>query len=80
MLHFHLPNVMMHACILNYVSKKWLSGMLINWYTTETRLHKLRNLRTEQKTGRLNYIPKRYVAILKRQLSHSETIWVALNI
>ncbi|KAF1862735.1 hypothetical protein Lal_00039999 [Lupinus albus] len=57
----------------HYVSKKWLGGMLTNWYTTETRLHKLIDLRTEQKTGRLNYLPKRDVAMLKRQLSHLET-------
>ncbi|BBN69347.1 hypothetical protein Prudu_897S000100 [Prunus dulcis] len=35
----------------HYVNKKWLGGMLTNWYTTETRLHKFRDLRTEQKTG-----------------------------
>ncbi|KAF1855890.1 hypothetical protein Lal_00033191 [Lupinus albus] len=57
----------------HYVSKKWLGGMLTNWYTTETRLHKLRDLRTEQKTGRLNCLPKRDAAMLKRQLSHLET-------
>ncbi|CAH1414078.1 unnamed protein product [Lactuca virosa] len=35
----------------HYVNKKWLGGMLTNWSTTETRLHKFRDLRTEQKTG-----------------------------
>ncbi|KAK7233552.1 hypothetical protein RIF29_47441 [Crotalaria pallida] len=57
----------------HYVSKKWLGGMLTNWYTTETRLHKLRDLRTEQKKGRLDRLPKRDAAMLKRQLSHLET-------
>ncbi|KAK3415219.1 hypothetical protein EUGRSUZ_H00775, partial [Eucalyptus grandis] len=38
----------------HYVNKKWLGGMLTNWSTTETRLHKFRDLRTEQKAGRLN--------------------------
>ena len=47
--------------------------MLTNWYTTETRLQKFRDLRTGQKTGRLNYLPKRDAAILKRQLSHLKT-------
>ncbi|KAE9587520.1 putative ribosomal protein S2 [Lupinus albus] len=46
--------------------------MLTNWYTTETRLHKLRDL-TEKKMGRLNYLPKRDAAMMKRQLSHLET-------
>nr|YP_009437008.1 ribosomal protein S2 [Grammatotheca bergiana]ATG27384.1 ribosomal protein S2 [Grammatotheca bergiana] len=54
----------------HYVTKKWVSGMLTNWSTTETRLQKFRDLRTKQKTGRLNRLPKRDAAILKRQLSH----------
>lgn len=54
----------------HYVNKKWLGGMLTNWSTTETRLHKFRDLRTEQKTGGLNRLPKRDAAMLKRQLSH----------
>nr|YP_010132485.1 ribosomal protein S2 [Geranium sibiricum]QQD90254.1 ribosomal protein S2 [Geranium sibiricum] len=54
----------------HYVNKKWLGGMLTNWPTTETTLRKLRDLRTEQKTGRLGRLPKRDAAILKRQLSH----------
>nr|YP_010166202.1 ribosomal protein S2 [Acer sinense]QRV60327.1 ribosomal protein S2 [Acer sinense] len=47
--------------------------MLTNRSTTETRLHKFRDLRAEQKTGRLNRLPKRDVAILKRQLSRLQT-------
>nr|ASA34993.1 ribosomal protein S2 [Isotoma hypocrateriformis] len=54
----------------HYVNKKWISGMLTNWSTTETRLQKFRDLRTKQKTGRLARLPKRDAAILKRQLSH----------
>uniref|UniRef100_A0A251TIZ8 Small ribosomal subunit protein uS2c n=1 Tax=Helianthus annuus TaxID=4232 RepID=A0A251TIZ8_HELAN len=42
----------------HYVNKKWLGGMLTNWSTTETRLHKFRDLRTEQKTGGLSRLPK----------------------
>ena len=57
----------------HYVNKKWLGGMLTNWSTTETRLHKFRDLRTEQKTGGLNRLPKRDAAMLKRQLSHLQT-------
>ncbi|YP_009870951.1 ribosomal protein S2 (chloroplast) [Prosopis cineraria] len=57
----------------HYVNKKWLGGMLTNWYTTERRLHKFRDLRTEQKTGRLNCLPKRDAAMVKRQLSRLET-------
>nr|QFV18811.1 ribosomal protein S2 [Ceratocephala falcata] len=54
----------------HYVNKKWPGGMSTNWSTTETRLHKFRDLRAAQKTGRLNHLPKRDAAMLKRQLSH----------
>nr|YP_009532144.1 ribosomal protein S2 [Lamprocapnos spectabilis]AYA29254.1 ribosomal protein S2 [Lamprocapnos spectabilis] len=57
----------------HYVNKKWLGGMSTNWSTTEMRLHTFRDLRAEQKTGRLNRLPKRDVAMLKRQLSHLQT-------
>lgn len=57
----------------HYVNKKWLGGMSTNWSTTETRLHKFRDLRAEQKTGRLNRLPKRDAAMLRRQLSNLET-------
>ena len=33
----------------HYVNKKWLGGMLMNWYTMEMILHKFRDLRTEKK-------------------------------
>nr|YP_009501545.1 ribosomal protein S2 [Passiflora serratodigitata]AXB38193.1 ribosomal protein S2 [Passiflora serratodigitata] len=54
----------------HYVNKKWLGGILTNWSTTEMRLQKFRDLRIDQKTGKLNRLPKRDVARLKRQLSH----------
>nr|YP_009557379.1 ribosomal protein S2 [Kewa sp. GY-2019]QBC72138.1 ribosomal protein S2 [Kewa sp. GY-2019] len=57
----------------HYVNKKWLGGMLTNWSTTETRLQKFRNLRMEQRAGRLARLPKRDAAMLKRQLSHLRT-------
>nr|YP_010878442.1 ribosomal protein S2 [Aristolochia griffithii]WHE25534.1 ribosomal protein S2 [Aristolochia griffithii] len=55
----------------HYVNKKWLGGMLTNWSTTETRLHKFRDLRAE--AGKLKRLPKRDAAMLKRQLSHLQT-------
>nr|YP_009670877.1 ribosomal protein S2 [Passiflora contracta]QCX30187.1 ribosomal protein S2 [Passiflora contracta]QNM40101.1 ribosomal protein S2 [Passiflora contracta] len=54
----------------HYVNKKWLGGILTNWSTTEMRLQKFRDLRIDQKTGKLNRLPKREVARLKRRLSH----------
>nr|YP_010362441.1 ribosomal protein S2 [Euphorbia schlechtendalii]UNS16231.1 ribosomal protein S2 [Euphorbia schlechtendalii] len=57
----------------HYVNKKWLGGILTNWSTTETRLQKFRDLRMEQKTGRLNRLPKGDGNRLKRQLAHLQT-------
>nr|QKI33396.1 ribosomal protein S2 [Circaeaster agrestis] len=57
----------------HYVNKKWLGGMLTNWSTTETKLKKFRDLRVAQTTGRLNHLPKREAAIVKRQLSRLQT-------
>jgi len=57
----------------HYVNKKWLGGMLTNWSTTETRLQKFRDLRAEQKMGKLNRLPKRDAAMLKRKLSALQT-------
>lgn len=57
----------------HYVNKKWLGGMLTNWSTTETRLHKFRDLRTELRIGKLNCIPKRDAAMWKRQFNKLQT-------
>ncbi|KAJ0464534.1 putative ribosomal protein S2 [Helianthus annuus] len=50
----------------HYVNKKCLGGMLMNLSTTETRLHKFRDLITEQKTGGPSHLPKIDAAMLKR--------------
>nr|NP_054377.1 ribosomal protein S2 [Epifagus virginiana]P27068.1 RecName: Full=Small ribosomal subunit protein uS2c; AltName: Full=Plastid 30S ribosomal protein S2 [Epifagus virginiana]AAA65851.1 ribosomal protein S2 [Epifagus virginiana]CAA43901.1 ribosomal protein S2 [Epifagus virginiana] len=55
------------------VNKKWPGGMLTNWSTTETRLHKLRDLIMEQKAGRLNRLKKKDEAAVKRQLARLQT-------
>lgn len=55
----------------HYVNKKWLGGMLTNWYITKTRLHKFRDLKRKQKTRRLRRLPtslKRELSRLKRYL------------
>nr|YP_009671370.1 ribosomal protein S2 [Passiflora obovata]QCX30679.1 ribosomal protein S2 [Passiflora obovata] len=54
----------------HYVNKKWRGGILTNWSTTKMRLKKFRDLRMDQKTGKLTRLPKRDVARLKRRLSH----------
>nr|YP_009674186.1 ribosomal protein S2 [Diphelypaea coccinea]QDJ93998.1 ribosomal protein S2 [Diphelypaea coccinea] len=54
----------------HYVTKKWLGGMLTNWSTIEIKLQQLRDLRRAQKVGKLNRLPKKEGASLKRQLSY----------
>nr|WCQ78571.1 ribosomal protein S2 [Galeola lindleyana] len=53
----------------HYVNKKWLGGMLTNWSTTEKRLQKFRDLRAEQKMGKLNRLSKGDAAMWKIKLS-----------
>ncbi|KAK4833149.1 hypothetical protein QYF36_009855 [Acer negundo] len=67
---------MMEAGIpFGHGTRKWNPRMspYISAKHKETRLHKFRDLRAEQKTGRLNRLPKRDAAVLKRQLSRLQT-------
>jgi len=57
----------------HFINQKWLGGTLTNWSTTETRLYKFRDLRAEEKMGKLNRLPKRDAAMLKRKLSTLQT-------
>nr|QVV41378.1 30S ribosomal protein S2 [Bridelia tomentosa] len=57
----------------HYVNKKWFGGILTNWSTTEMRLKEFRDLKIKQKVGKLNRLPKRDAAQLKRQLSYLQT-------
>nr|YP_004123443.1 ribosomal protein S2 [Rhizanthella gardneri]ACU46589.1 ribosomal protein S2 [Rhizanthella gardneri] len=63
----------------NYVNKKWPGGMLTNWSTTETRLHKLRNLIAEQKMGKLQRLTKGKAVMLNRKLSILQTYLVGIQ-
>lgn len=68
-----VADLVMRAAIrarCHYVNKKWLGGMLTNWSITKTRLDKLRDLTTQR---RLNRLPKRDAAMLKRQLARLQT-------
>ncbi|MQM08573.1 hypothetical protein Taro_041430 [Colocasia esculenta] len=58
----------------HYVNKKWLGGMLTNWSTTETRLQKFRDLRAEQRMGKLNRLPKRDAANVEETIIHLANI------
>ncbi|KAL2943809.1 30S ribosomal protein S2 chloroplastic [Bienertia sinuspersici] len=47
----------------HYVNKMLLRGMLTDFSTTKMRLYKFRDLRMEQKSGRLTLLPKRDAAV-----------------
>nr|QYB21901.1 ribosomal protein S2 [Papuacedrus papuana] len=53
----------------HYVNKKWLAGMLTNWFTTEARLEKLKNLTKKKNTGGFDLFTKKEAAILQRELN-----------
>nr|YP_009473848.1 ribosomal protein S2 [Gastrodia elata]AVK39816.1 ribosomal protein S2 [Gastrodia elata] len=53
----------------HYVNKKWLCGMLTNWFTTENLLRILRDLRAKQKRGKIKRLPKRDASIVNRKLN-----------
>nr|YP_009578822.1 ribosomal protein S2 [Pseudotaxus chienii]AZN62476.1 ribosomal protein S2 [Pseudotaxus chienii]QBK34405.1 ribosomal protein S2 [Pseudotaxus chienii]QBK36455.1 ribosomal protein S2 [Pseudotaxus chienii]QVX28246.1 ribosomal protein S2 [Pseudotaxus chienii]QYB22312.1 ribosomal protein S2 [Pseudotaxus chienii] len=57
------------AARCHYVNKKWLGGMLTNWFTTEARLKKLKNLMKKKNTGGFERFTKKEAAILKRELN-----------
>nr|QYB21408.1 ribosomal protein S2 [Fitzroya cupressoides]BBN66556.1 ribosomal protein S2 [Fitzroya cupressoides] len=53
----------------HYVNKKWLAGMLTNWFTTEARLEKFKNLTKKKNTGGFDLFTKKEAAILQRELN-----------
>nr|YP_010192245.1 ribosomal protein S2 [Athrotaxis cupressoides]QZN07907.1 ribosomal protein S2 [Athrotaxis cupressoides] len=55
------------AARCHYVNKKWLAGMLTNWFTTETRLNKFKSL-TKQKNMEDRFT-KKEAAIFNRDLN-----------
>nr|YP_010317248.1 30S ribosomal protein S2 [Juniperus seravschanica]UNB14521.1 30S ribosomal protein S2 [Juniperus seravschanica] len=57
------------AARCHYVNKKWFAGMLTNWFTTEARLEKFKNLMKKKKTGGFDQFTKKEAAILRRELN-----------
>nr|QYB22172.1 ribosomal protein S2 [Pilgerodendron uviferum] len=53
----------------HYVNNKWLAGMLTNWFTTEARLEKFKNLTKKKNTGGFDLFTKKEAAILQRELN-----------
>uniref|UniRef100_K4CCY6 Small ribosomal subunit protein uS2c n=1 Tax=Solanum lycopersicum TaxID=4081 RepID=K4CCY6_SOLLC len=50
-------------------TRKWNPKMVPYISTKQTGFHKFGDLRMEQKTGRLNHLPKIYIGMVRRELS-----------
>ncbi|KAL2925215.1 30S ribosomal protein S2 chloroplastic [Bienertia sinuspersici] len=68
-----VTRVAIRSCC-HYVNKKWLGGMLMN-FPRQKRDFIIRDLRMEQKAGRLTLLPKRDAAVLKSNYLTCEDIW-----
>lgn len=55
-------------CGAYYVNHRWLGGMLTNWVTLKTRIHRLKDLETQQNEGILDNLPKKEGAKLSKEL------------
>ncbi|VAH91321.1 unnamed protein product [Triticum turgidum subsp. durum] len=52
----------------HYVNKKWFSGMLTNWSITKTRLSQFRDLRAQEKNGKIPPSPKKRCGNLEEKI------------
>ena len=50
-----------------YVNNRWLGGMLTNFTTISKRLGRMRELREMERTGALDYLPKKEAIRLRRE-------------
>jgi len=55
-------------CGAHYVNHRWLGGMLTNWVTLKTRIHRLKDLEAQQNEGILDSLPKKEGAKLNKEL------------
>ena len=59
-------------CGMFYVDQRWLGGMLTNFKTIRTRIQRLRDLETMQEDGTFDVLPKKEVALLKKEMEKLE--------
>nr|YP_009402767.1 chloroplast 30S ribosomal protein S2 [Compsopogon caeruleus]ARX96116.1 chloroplast 30S ribosomal protein S2 [Compsopogon caeruleus] len=55
-------------CGAYYINQRWLGGMLTNWSTIKTRVDYLKELERKEAANEFDQLPKKEVAILKKQL------------
>lgn len=54
-------------CGVNYISNRWLGGILTNWKTVRSRIKYLNILDEKEKNGEINRLPKKEAASLRRK-------------
>jgi len=59
-------------CGMYYVNQRWLGGMLTNWTTIRSRVDRLKDLRTMQKSGLFERLPKKEAAMKRKELDRLE--------
>lgn len=59
-------------CDSFYVNHRWLGGMLTNWKTIRSSIHKLNLLEEREKTGNFDTLPKKEAALLRSQKERLE--------
>ena len=55
-------------CGMFYVNERWLGGMLTNFKTIQKRIAKLHEIETMKEDGTFDVLPKKEVALLKKEL------------
>ena len=54
-------------CGMYYVNQRWLGGMLTNFSTIKTRIHRLKDLEEMEQDGTFDVLPKKEVAALMKE-------------
>nr|ARI43877.1 ribosomal protein S2 [Neomeris sp. HV02668] len=59
-------------CNSFYVNQRWLGGMLTNWQTVKSSIKKLNELELREKTSSFQNLPKKEIALAKKQKERLE--------
>ena len=60
-------------CGMYYVDKRWLGGMLTNFNTIKTIIHRLKELEKMEEDGTFEVLPKKEVILLKKEMEKLQT-------
>jgi small subunit ribosomal protein S2 len=55
-------------CNSYYVNHRWLGGMLTNWITLKSRIHRLKELEQQEADQIFNLLPKKEASVRKKEL------------